>query len=67
VFLILAFGGFEGATVLGMEARNPKRALRLAVIGSVAAVAIFLLLNAYIQVAGFEGLHIAGRRSPARP
>jgi amino acid transporter len=56
VFLILAFGGFEGATVLGMEARNPKRALRLAVIGSVAAVAVFLLLNAYVQIAGFEGL-----------
>jgi len=56
VFLILAFGGFEGATVLGLEARNPRRALRLAVIGSVAAVAVFFLVNAYIQVLGFEGL-----------
>jgi amino acid transporter len=66
VFLILAFGGFEGATVLGMEARHPRRALRLAVIGSVAAVAVFLLLNAYIQVAGFEGLH-SGLASESAP
>jgi hypothetical protein len=27
--------------VLGLEAKNPKRALRIAVIGSVAAVAVF--------------------------
>jgi amino acid transporter len=66
VFLILAFGGFEGATVLGLEARNPKRAMRLALLGSVAAVAVFLLLNAYIQVAGFEGLH-AGLASESAP
>lgn len=56
VFMILAFGGFEGSTVLGLEAKNPRRALRLAVVGSVAAVAVFLLLNAYVQVLGFEGL-----------
>ena len=66
VFLILAFGGFEGATVLGLEAQNPRRALRVAVIGSVAAVAVFFLLNAYIQVAGFEGLHasLASQSAP---
>jgi len=56
VFMILAFGGFEGSTVLGLEAKNPRRALRLAVIGSVLVVAVFFLLNAYVQVLGFESL-----------
>jgi amino acid transporter len=56
VFMILAFGGFEGSTVLGLEAKNPRRALRLAVIGSVLIVAVFFLLNAYVQVLGFESL-----------
>lgn len=56
VIMILAYGGFEGATALGMEARQPRKALRIAVIGSVAAVAIFFMLNAYIQVAGYQGL-----------
>ncbi len=66
VFMILAFGGFEGSTVLGLEARNPRRALRLAVIGSVIAVAIFFLLNAYIQVLGFESMpaNLASEPSP---
>ena len=35
---------------------NPRRALRLAVIGSVVVVAVFLLLNAYVQVLKFESL-----------
>jgi len=66
VFMILAFGGFEGSTVLGLEAKNPRRALRLAVVGSVAAVAVFLLLNAYVQVLGFESLsaNLGGQSAP---
>lgn len=56
VFMILAFGGFEGSTVLGLEAKEPKRALRIAVIGSVVVVAVFFLLNAYVQVLGFESI-----------
>jgi amino acid transporter len=56
VFMILAFGGFEGSTVLGLEAKDPRRALRLAVIGSVVVVAIFFLLNAYVQVLGFDSI-----------
>ncbi len=66
VFMILAFGGFEGSTVLGLEAKNPRRALRLAVIGSVVAVAVFFLLNAYVQVLGFESLpaSLASQSSP---
>ncbi len=66
VFMILAFGGFEGSTVLGLEAKNPRRALRLAVIGSVVAVAVFFLLNAYVQVLGFESMptNLASQSSP---
>src|SRR5258708_12276889 len=66
VFMILAFGGFEGSTVLGLEAKNPGRALRLAVVGSVAAVAVFLLLNEYVQVLGCESLS-ANLRSQSAP
>lgn len=63
--MILAFGGFEGSTVLGLEAKNPRRALRLAVIGSVVAVAIFFLLNAYVQVLGFENLQASLGSQPS--
>lgn len=65
VIMILAYGGFEGATALGMEAKHPKRALRVAVIGSVAAVAVFFLINSYVQVAGFEGVSSSLATDPA--
>jgi amino acid transporter len=66
VFMILAFGAFEGSTALGLEARNPRRALRLAVVGSVIVVAAFFLLNAYVQVLAFED-RSAGLGSQSSP
>ena len=52
--------------MLGLEARNPRRALRLAVIGSVIAVAVFFFLNVYVQVLGFESMpaSLASQPSP---
>jgi amino acid transporter len=66
VFLMLAFGGFESATVLGLEAREPRKAMRLAVLGSVGAVGVFLVLNTYIQVLGLKDAHldIASQSAP---
>jgi amino acid transporter len=58
VFVVLAFGGFEGSAALGIEAKNPKRAIPIALIGSVAAAGIFLAFNAYAQVASFKGTGI---------
>jgi len=55
VFLVLAYGSFEGAASLGVEAKNPRRAVPVAVIWSVVFVGIFFVLNAYVQVLGFEG------------
>ena len=59
VFLVLAFGGFESATVLGLEAREPRKAMRLAVLGSVVVVGIFLTLNAWVQVLGLKHSHLS--------
>jgi amino acid transporter len=44
--------------VLGLEAREPRKAMRLAVLGSVVVVGIFLVLNAYIQVLGLRQAHV---------
>ena len=59
VFLILDFGGFESSASLGLEARKPRRAVPLAVLGSVAVVGLFLMVGTYIQVLGFKGLHMS--------
>lgn len=49
VSTILAFGGFESSAALGREAREPRRAVPAAVLGSIALAAVFFILNAYAQ------------------
>jgi amino acid transporter len=57
VFAILAFIGFEAAAPLGEEARNPRRAIPRAVVGSAIVIGAFYVLCAYAWVfgAGFNG------------
>jgi amino acid transporter len=50
---VLIFVGFETAANLAEEAEQPKRAIPRAVLLSVAIVAIFYVIAAYAQVAGF--------------
>ena len=59
VFGFLAFSGFEGASSLGEESKNPKRTIPLAVAGSIIICGIFYIIVAYAQVLGF-GLNPGG-------
>src|SRR3989440_5622395 len=52
VFAILAFIGFEAAAPLGEEAKNPRRAIPRAVVGSAVAIGLFYVLCAYAWVFG---------------
>jgi len=56
VFAILAFIGFEAAAPLGEEARNPRRTVPIAVVGSALAIGLFYVLTSYAWVfgAGFD-------------
>src|SRR5215216_5520058 len=56
VFAILAFIGFEAAAPLGEEARNPRRTIPRAVVGSAVAIGLFYILCSYAWVfgAGFD-------------
>jgi len=56
VFAILAFIGFEAAAPLGEEAKNPRRTVPRAVIGSAFVIGLFYLLCSYAWVfgAGFD-------------
>jgi len=56
IFAILAFIGFEAAAPLGEEAKNPRRTVPRAVIGSAVAIGLFYVLCAYSWVfgAGFD-------------
>src|SRR3954469_24919423 len=56
VFAILAFIGFEAAAPLGEGAKNPRRTVPCAVVGSALLIGLFYVLCAYSWVfgAGFE-------------
>ncbi len=47
VYTILAFGGFEGATPLAEEARDPRRTIRRAVLGATLAVGVLYIFTTY--------------------
>ena len=52
VFAILAFIGFEAAAPLGEEAKNPRRTVPWAVVGSAIAIGLFYILCSYAWVFG---------------
>src|SRR6185437_7017750 len=52
VFAILAFIGFEAAAPLGEEAKNPRRTVPIAVVGSALLIGGFYVLCAYSWVFG---------------
>ena len=56
VFAILAFIGFEAAAPLGEEAKNPRRTVPRAVVGSAIVIGLFYVLCSYAWVfgAGFD-------------
>lgn len=69
VYAVLAFIGFDAAAPLGEEARNPKRAVKFAVIGACVMVGIYYVVGNYAAVAylgpkGFSGFAQMGNGDP---
>jgi amino acid transporter len=58
VLALFSFVGFESATTLGSEARNPLKTIPRAVIQSAILAGAFFIICAYAEVLGF---HIAGQ------
>jgi amino acid transporter len=58
VLALFSFVGFESATTLGSESRNPLKTIPRAVIQSAALAGVFFIVCAYAEVLGF---HVAGQ------
>jgi amino acid transporter len=56
---IFSFVGFESATTLGAEARNPLHTIPRAVIQSALLAGVFFVVTTYGEVLGFRGSAIA--------
>jgi amino acid transporter len=55
VMALFSFVGFESATTLGSEARDPLRTIPRAVIQSAMLAGAFFTVSAYAEVVGFRG------------
>src|SRR5213075_2667280 len=67
VFAILAFIGFEAAAPLGEEAKNPRRTVPLAVVGSALAIGLFYVLCSFAWVFGAGFNHFVDQATGADP
>ena len=56
ILAVFSFVGFESATALGTEAREPLRAIPRAVVGSALLSGLFFIACSYTEVLGFAGL-----------
>jgi amino acid transporter len=65
VLAVFSYVGFESATALGDEARDPLRTIPRSVIASVAAVGLFFVLMSYVEVQGFQGAAVGLDKSTA--
>lgn len=66
ILTVFAFAGFETATMLGTEARNPGRSIPVAVAGSVAISGVLFVFVSYTMFLGFtgSGMDITKSESP---
>jgi amino acid transporter len=63
-FAVFALAGFENVVTLGREARNPRRAIGLAMTGSVLALGLLYVFASYVIVLGFKGISFASSSAP---
>lgn len=59
VLVMFAFSGFESATSLGDEAKEPLKTIPRAVMGSVILAGLFYISTTYIEVLGFSGTGVS--------
>jgi amino acid transporter len=78
VLSMFSFAGFESATTLGSEAREPLRTIPRAVLQCALLAGVFFMLCAYSEVLGFRGesgalsdttspLHLLARKAGVSP
>jgi len=63
-FAVFSLAGFENVATLGREARNPRRAIGLAMAGSIVGLGLLYVFASYVIVLGFKGISFASSAAP---
>ena len=67
VFAMMSFAGFEGSATIAPRARDPRRAIRTAILGAVIFAAIFYFIVSYTEIIGFGTSHISKMQNSSAP
>ena len=67
VFVALAFFGFEACTTVAEEAKNTRRSVPIALVGSVALSGIFFVIASYAMIVGYGKDNLADLISSSAP
>lgn len=65
VLAVFSYVGFESATTLGDEAKNPLQTIPRAVIVSTVISGLFFIILSYVEVLGFQGTSVVFNKSDA--
>ena len=67
VFTVFAFFGWESSTMVAEELHLPRKAVPIALIGSVVLGGLFFVFGTYAVTVGFGGTHIAALAGSSNP
>ncbi|MDF5721562.1 MAG: APC family permease [Rhizonema sp. PD37] len=65
VLAVFSFVGFESATTLGEEAKNPLKYIPRAVLSSTVGVGLFFIITSYVEILGFSSSKVTLDQSKA--
>lgn len=65
VLALFSFVGFESATALGEEARNPLKTIPRALLQCVLVLGALFIVSTYAELLGFQGLAVTLDQSPS--
>ena len=67
IFAMMSFAGFEGAATITHRAKNYKKAITVAIIGSVVFGMFFYFIVSYTEIMGYGLNNIAAMKNSAAP
>lgn len=67
VFALMSFAGFEGSATIAPRAHDPKKAIRIAILGAVVFAAFFYFIVSYTEIIGFGTSNLADMQNSSAP
>ena len=67
IFALMSFAGFEGAATIAPRAKNPAKAIKIAILGSVIFAMFFYMLVSYTEIMGYGLTNLKAMQTSSAP